>query len=167
MKSVLCYLGILVLLVLGALPPVLRTFYHPEEENKEDMIIESAILVCTNDNYMTTTSYEGDEVKKIAIKKIITTNLEDGENVEQEPNTEQKEDEDIKIESVKTEMDLLFDTLKENEDVVYNTVDNSEVIGLDFSISKYETVDLTNLVKSKEDQMKYFQSLDLTCSIRK
>ena len=159
MKNILCYFGILILFVLGALPPVLRTFYNPEEEKKEETIIESAILICTSDTYITTTNYEGDKVKKIAIKKIIVNNSEDDQEETEDP-LEQEEVE-------KTGMDLLYDTLKENDEVIQNPVEDGEVIRLDFYTSKYETVDLVNLTKNKEEQKKYYESLNLTCNIRK
>lgn len=166
MKKILCYLGILILFTLGILPPVLRSFYKEDNKKEEEKLPESAILVCTSDTYMTTTSYEDDEVKKIAIKKIIT-NKESEESIDEQENldTEKPEDNEEMVE--KTDMDLLFDSLKENKELIYNNLEDGEIIGIDFSVSKYESIDLSNLTKSKEDQKTYYENLKLTCIIRK
>jgi len=183
MKKVLCYLGIVVLFGLGVLPPVLRIFYK-DEDKKEVETIESIILVCTSDTYMTTTSYENDEVKKIAIKKIIANNLEDSEvddSTETDDSSDVVEDEDMNNEDLndselessdeelKTGMDILFDSLyeSENENLIRNTLEDGEVVWIDFNTSKYEDIELSNITKLPEDQKEYYESLELTCIIRK
>jgi len=174
MKKILCYLGILVLFGLAFLPPLLRTFLKDPGENKEPVKIENIILFCTSDSYVITTSYENDEVKKIAIKKIIA-NSETGDSEDlvtddgnispsdENPDNQIENNEDL----LKNELDVVFHELKQNKDLIHNTLEDGEVIGIDFSTSSYDTLDIKNLTKTPEEQKTYYENLELTCVIRK
>lgn len=150
MKKILCFLGIIGLLVLTFLPPVLRVVMK-DKKTEEVVKKESGILFCSNLEYVINTSYQNDKIQMIVIKKINTIPETDSNN-------------NLKSES---ELDQIFDNLKKQTDLIYNEEENGETIAIDFSVSNHDALDLSKITNNIEKQKNYYESQNLTCSIRK
>lgn len=150
MKKILCFLGIIGLLVLTFLPPVLRVVMK-DKKTEEVVKKESGILFCSNLEYVINTSYQNDKIQMIVIKKINTIPETDSNN-------------NLKSES---ELDQIFDNLKKQTDLIYNEEENGETIAIDFSVSDHDTLDLSKITNNIEKQKNYYESQNLTCSVRK
>ena len=158
MKKLLCYLGILLLLFLAFLPPILRIFLPDQDENqKENIINENIVIYCSNSEYIVSTNYENNEIKMLAFKKL-NTNLEspEGENIDENQTLNSQSD-----------LDKTFFYLKEANDIIYNITDDGEAIGIDFSISTHQELDINNITKQPTEQQKYYENQGLTCVVRK
>lgn len=148
MKKILCYLGILVLLFLLLLPPALRMFLKDKENVIEEEVVEN-ILVCKNDEFITTTRYEGVDIKKIAIKRNKEASIE--------------EDADVVYD---TNIDKLIDNIKSDPNLIYEETDEFKMITIDFEVSNHEYLDLSLITKPINDQKAYYEAENLTCSIK-
>ena len=180
MKNFLCYLGIIVLIVLIALPPVLRLTLKAEgEEEEEEVHVVRKTLSCDSDSYLTRTSYENDEVKSVTIKKIevkeenetsdnqdITNNQENQDNTTS-PNDEetQSPNETPDNKEEETEFDKLFNTLKEDSRVVKQEVEDGVIIKLDFTTSDYNGLLISDLIKSADEEKIYYENQKMICNI--
>lgn len=147
MKKILCYLGILVLLFLLLLPPALRIFLKDKEE-VEEKIVTKSILVCQNENFITTTKYEGVDIKLIAIKRTKQIS-EDGSEIVYDTN-----------------LDKLIDSIKTDPTITYEENETASLITIDFDIYNHEYLDLSLITKPINDQKTYYESENLTCSIK-
>ena len=190
MKKFLCFLGILGLIVLIAIPPTLRILVpkdNKEEEKKEELIIKA--LSCDSNTYVARTRYENDVIKMILIKKNAISNEENNEDnstetpslENQEENLEtQDESEDQDNESQEEgetnppnpevssdieKFEQLFTRLSEDSRVVKNEMEDGVSLTIDFSI--YDNLDLNieNITKPINDQKIYYEDLGLVCSI--
>lgn len=145
MKNLLCYLGIMFALFLIALPPVLRITL-PDKEEEKKMVVETSILLCTNDKYMISTNYENESVRLIMIKKLLSDDREDLED---------------------SELDKLYDSLKTDDEITYSVVDDGEIAKIDFKTSNHENLTtLSSLTNTMKNQQAYYQKNDLICQVR-
>ena len=149
MKKIFCFLGIIVLLGLAFLPPILRFVLPERNEEEEEINHETVILTCSSDRYITNTSYEDARIKMIVLKQL-----------KKDLNTS-NEDENI------LELDQAFTDLKTKSNVIYNILEDGEVIGIDFTLSNHETLNLVKFTKPLTDQKAYYESLGLTCITKK
>ena len=150
MKKLLCILGILILFGLAILPPVLRVLLPDQISENKEKEIERVNLTCSNTSYITSTSYDGEEIKMIILKHL---------------NNEYSED--IIEEETKKELIDLFEDLKTKGAVLYKEVSDGEVISIDFSVSDNKKLNLINLTKDIENQKKYYESQNLECMIKR
>lgn len=148
MKKILCYLGILVLLFLLLLPPALRIFLKDKETVVEEPIVKN-ILVCKNDDFITTTRYEGVDIKKIAIKRNKEQDLEEGAEIVYDTN-----------------LDKIIDNIKSDPTLIYEETDEFKMITIDFEVSNHKELDLSLITKPINDQKNYYEAENLTCSIK-
>ena len=160
MKKLLCYLGIIILLALILFPPMLRILLPDQEEVKEDVKIERIVLSCSNDEYITNTSYDNDKVNMIIIKKIDKM-IEDDE-IEDEDTLDEAQESLTGDELVK-----IFEELKDKSDVLYNKVDDGEVISIDYTLSEHPNLEITELINTPELQQEFYEEQNLACVIRK
>ena len=150
MKKLLCILGILILFGLAILPPVLRVLLPDQISENKEKEIERVNLTCSNTSYITSTSYDGEEIKMIILKHL---------------NNEYSED--IIEEETKKELIDLFEDLKTKGAVLYKEVSDGEVISIDFSVSDNKKLNLINLTQDIENQKKYYESQNLECMIKR
>lgn len=148
MKKILCYLGILVLLFLLFLPPALRIFLKDKETIVEEPVVKN-ILVCKNDDFITTTRYEGVDIKKIAIKRNKEQDLEEGAEMVYDTN-----------------LDKIIDNIKSDPTLIYEETDEFKMITIDFEVSNHKELDLSLITKPINDQKNYYEAENLTCSIK-
>lgn len=148
MKKILCYLGILVLLFLLFLPPALRIFLKDKETVVEEPVVKN-ILVCKNDDFITTTRYEGVDIKKIAIKRNKEQDLEEGAEIVYDTN-----------------LDKIIDNIKSDPTLIYEETDEFKMITIDFEVSNHKELDLSLITKPINDQKNYYEAENLTCSIK-
>lgn len=148
MKKILCYLGILVLLFLLFLPPALRIFLKDKETVVEEPVVKN-ILVCKNDDFITTTRYEGVDIKKIAIKRNKEQDLEEGAEIVYDTN-----------------LDKIIDNIKSDPTLIYEETDEFKMITIDFEVSNHKELDLSLITKPINDQKAYYEAENLTCSIK-
>lgn len=148
MKKILCYLGILVLLFLLLLPPALRIFLKDKETVVEEPVVKN-ILVCKNDDFITTTRYEGVDIKKIAIKRNKEQDLEEGAEIVYDTN-----------------LDKIIDNIKSDPTLIYEETDEFKMITIDFEVSNHKELDLSLITKPINDQKNYYEAENLTCSIK-
>lgn len=148
MKKILCYLGILVLLFLLLLPPALRIFLKDKETVVEEPVVKN-ILVCKNDDFITTTRYEGVDIKKIAIKRNKEQDLEEGAEIVYDTN-----------------LDKIIDNIKSDPTLIYEETDEFKMITIDFEVSNHKELDLSLITKPINDQKAYYEAENLTCSIK-
>ena len=152
MKKLLCYLGILILLFLLLLPPALRIFLK-DKETQVEVSVSKNILICKNDDFITTTTYEGTSIKKIIIKRNIPTIEEDDL------------EEDIQI-VYDTDIDKIIDDIKSDSTLIYEETDEYKMVTLDFEVSNYKDLNLSLITKPINDQKTYYEAENLTCSIK-
>lgn len=148
MKKILCYLGILVLLFLLFLPPALRIFLKDKETIVEEPVVKN-ILVCKNDDFITTTRYEGVDIKKIAIKRNKEQDLEEGAEMVYDTN-----------------LDKIIDNIKSDPTLIYEETDEFKMITIDFEVSNHKELDLSLITQPINDQKNYYEAENLTCSIK-
>lgn len=148
MKKILCYLGILVLLFLLLLPPALRIFLKDKETVVEEPVVKN-ILVCKNDDFITTTRYEGVDIKTIAIKRNKEQDLEEGAEIVYDTN-----------------LDKIIDDIKSDPTLIYEETDEYKMITIDFEVSNHKDLDLSLITKPINDQKAYYEAENLTCSIK-
>lgn len=148
MKKILCYLGILVLLFLLLLPPALRIFLKDKETVVEEPIVKN-ILVCKNDDFITTTRYEGVDIKTIAIKRNKEQDLEEGAEIVYDTN-----------------LDKIIDNIKSDPTLIYEETDEFKMITIDFEVSNHKELDLSLITKPINEQKAYYEAENLTCSIK-
>ena len=148
MKKILCYLGILVLLFLLLLPPALRIFLKDKETVVEEPVVKN-ILVCKNDDFITTTRYEGVDIKKIAIKRNKEQDLEEGAEMVYDTN-----------------LDKIIDNIKSDPTLIYEETDEFKMITIDFEVSNHKELDLSLITQPINDQKNYYEAENLTCSIK-
>lgn len=148
MKKILCYLGILVLLFLLFLPPALRIFLKDKETIVEEPFVKN-ILVCKNDDFITTTRYEGVDIKKIAIKRNKEQDLEEGAEIVYDTN-----------------LDKIIDNIKSDPTLIYEETDEFKMITIDFEVSNHKELDLSLITQPINDQKNYYEAENLTCSIK-
>lgn len=148
MKKILCYLGILVLLFLLLLPPALRIFLKDKETVVEEPVVKN-ILVCKNDDFITTTRYEGVDIKEIAIKRNKEQDLEEGAEIVYDTN-----------------LDKIIDNIKSDPTLIYEETDEFKMITIDFEVSNHKELDLSLITKPINEQKAYYEAENLTCSIK-
>lgn len=154
MKKILCFLCLILLLVLIALPPLLRSLIKDDTNNtNEEIQVKNTILSCSDNNYILKTSYKNDIISMIVAKKSIV----------KDDNIENKED-DIE-ETPKSSFDSQFEFLKEIPLISYKELEDGDVVALDFSIYDFKEYDLSNFIKTKQEQKNYYESLGFTCTI--
>ena len=147
MKKLLCYVGIIIIIVFIAFPPVLRIVL-PDEEKKEIHIeIERSLLYCSSNEFLAISNYEGDDVKLINLKKMSMEEDYEYTTGEELLNT--------------------FDSIKNTGDTVYNELDDGELISIDFSVSNHKDMEISNLTNSLTNEKEYYESQGLVCEIRK
>ncbi len=150
MKKLLCYLGILGLVFLLFLPPALRIFMNDQDE-KDEEIIKSAILMCQNNGYVTSTYYENNKINMIILRKVLLSSEE----------SETKNE----VESI-SDLDNLLDTLKDQSTLTYKELENAKVLQIDFSIYDHKDLDLHLINNPIEAQKAYYESQGLICNIQ-
>ena len=150
MKKLLCYLGILFLLSLILFPPALRIFLPDKIEKENEKVIENKSLYCSSDNFITNTTYEGDKINMIIMKKFNIYSDTDGED--------KRLVNDALIDS--------FDTIKDDSTITYDSKDDYELISIDFSLSEHKNLDLTSFTKTIDLQKEYYEEQNLSCNIR-
>lgn len=176
MKKLLCFLGILVLLGLTALPPVLRIVMPDYGEEKEESIKKSySILACSSEDFLVNTRYVNNKINILVFSRNIekditleTDNDELEENADQNENNNDTilEDNTINYDKLEKEFDNLFGRLKDSNNVTYDLQEDVEVISIDFSLSNHENLEISNYTKTINEQKNYYESLNLTCTIK-
>ncbi len=149
MKKLLCYLGIIILLGLILFPILLRLFLPDKIEEKELKVIERMVLSCSSDKYITSTSYDGDKVNMIIIKKLKQEEIEEN-NVDRSDN-----------------ILSIFESLKDKNDILYKELDDGEVISIDYTLSEHKDLEIENLKNKVDVQKSFYEDLGLTCTIIK
>lgn len=172
MKKLLCYVGILLLLFLVVLPPLLRRLLpdmgEEEPAKKEE---ERMLLTCSNENFVINTSYENSQIQMIVLKKL-SSNQEQTDNVDsndENTSSDNKLDVDDSKENQtenESELSLAFDDLKTKGDITYKQLEDGEVIGIDFSVSNHEKLNLASFTKPIDEQKIYYENQELSCTIR-
>ena len=150
MKKLLCYLGILILFGLAILPPVLRLVLPDQVLDNNVENVERINLNCSNSSYITSTSYDGDEIKMIVIKHI-----------------KNEYSEDLLEDETKQSFIDLFEDLTTKNGVLYKELSDGEVVSIDYSVYNDGKLNLTELTKKLEDQKSYYESQGLSCLIKK
>ena len=162
MKKIFCYIGIIFLLFLTFLPPLLRIFLPNQIEEQEEEKKEQVILSCSSEKYIINTSYENNKIRMIIMKQLKESNLSrEGEDLNH------LDEENTAEETPSLELDQAFSDLKNKSNVTYNVLEDGEVLALDFSISDYAKLNLTNFTKKIEEQKEYYENQNLSCIIRK
>ena len=179
MKKVLCWLGIVLLIFLIAIPPVLRIVLPAKEEEQEEVKLIRKTLSCNSKVFLSATSYENDVVKMIVIKKTFTnTNLETDTTGDTETDTEDNPDTETSDETKpettpdtettdfeNTDLAKIFEEVKKDSRVVINEVDDGEVITIDYTVSDYSGLEIEDLNQPINDQFTYYEDNGLVCSI--
>ena len=175
MKKVLCFLGIILLIFLIALPPVLRIVLPAKVEEEEEVKLIRKTLSCNSKVFLSATSYENDVVKMIVIKKTVpNTNLETDStgDTETDPNANAEPSEETQPETdteatdfENTDLAKIFEEVKKDSRVVINEVDDGEVITIDYTVSDYSGLEIEDLNQPINDQFKYYEDNGLVCSI--
>jgi len=173
MKKILCFLGIILLLFLAALPPILRIILPDKMEEEKEIVHENVVLNCSNESYIANTSYQDEKVMMIIFKQLYPTDSntnndqEDTTIIEDEEDTSLENEEDILEQEPTTieELDQAFADLKNKSNVIYNSLEDGEVIEIDFTISNHETLNLTKFTNNLADQRAYYENLGLTCLV--
>jgi len=164
MKNLLYVLGIIVLLFFIMFPPILRIVLPDKDKIKEDDVKELVVTIlnCSNEKYITTTTYENAKITRISIKK---NNLEEEEN--SEDNADLVDEESNEDTESKTIMDDIFDNLIKQNGVFQTNQESGTILTLDFSVSDIPGIDLSNIGKKIDDQKAFYESDNLVCSIIK
>lgn len=164
MKKILCFLGIILLLFLAALPPILRIILPDKMEEEKEIVHENVILNCSNESYIANTSYQDEKVMMIIFKQLYPTDSNTNDDQE-DPTIENEEDTSNLEQSNIEELDEAFEDLKTESNITYNVLEDGEVIEIDFTISNHETLNLTKFTNNLADQRAYYENLGLTCLV--
>ena len=159
MKKLLCYLGIILLFGLVLFPPILRIVLPEKNEENKSEVVERKILSCSNKEYITSTSYDNQNINMIIIKK-----LNQNDEVETENNTEEIDESNN---TTGKEFIDIFESLKYKSTVVYNVLEDGEVLSIDFTLSDNKELNLTSLTKEIEEQKEFYENQNLSCIIKK
>ena len=168
MKNAMCYSGIIIIIIFILLPPILRLTV-PDiifEENIKSEIVRKN-LRCSSDRYSVTTSYDNDVINLIVIKKYMSK-----EELEQDTNPDIKENDtntNVSTPSIdnasKIDFDNVFERLKEQKNSEVIVQDDGEVISFDFSVSDNSQYDIAKIIQPFEEQQRYYESQNMSCSI--
>ena len=112
-------------------------------------MIARSILYCSSETFITNTSYDGNKIQMILMKKLNQV----GEVEEEQKDT--------------SVLDSSFLDLKNEGNIVYTETDDGEVIQIDFSLSTHDKLNIKNFTKGIEEQKTYYEQQGLTCTIRK
>lgn len=164
MKKILCFLGIILLLFLAALPPILRIILPDKMEEEKEIVHENVVLNCSNESYIANTSYQDEKVMMIIFKQLYPTDSNTNDDQE-DPTIENEEDTSNLEQSNIEELDEAFEDLKTESNITYNVLEDGEVIEIDFTISNHETLNLTKFTNNLTDQRAYYENLGLTCLV--
>ena len=164
MKKILCFLGIILLLFLAALPPILRIILPDKMEEEKEIVHENVVLNCSNESYIANTSYQDEKVMMIIFKQLYPTDSNTDDDQE-DPTIENEEDTSNLEQSNIEELDEAFEDLKTESNITYNVLEDGEVIEIDFTISNHETLNLTKFTNNLTDQRAYYENLGLTCLV--
>lgn len=164
MKKILCFLGIILLLFLAALPPILRIILPDKMEEEKEIVHENVVLNCSNESYIANTSYQNEKVMMIIFKQLYPTDSNTNDDQE-DPTIENEEDTSNLEQSNIEELDEAFEDLKTESNITYNVLEDGEVIEIDFTISNHETLNLTKFTNNLTDQRAYYENLGLTCLV--
>ena len=164
MKKILCFLGIILLLFLAALPPILRIILPDMGEEENEVVHENVVLNCSNESYIANTSYQDEKVMMIIFKQLYPTDSNTNDDQE-DPTIENEEDTSNLEQSNIEELDEAFEDLKTESNITYNVLEDGEVIEIDFTISNHETLNLTKFTNNLADQRAYYENLGLTCLV--
>lgn len=164
MKKILCFLGIILLLFLAALPPILRIILPDKMEEEKEIVHENVVLNCSNESYIANTSYQNEKVMMIIFKQLYPTDSNTNDDQE-DPTIENEEDTSNLEQSNIEELDEAFEDLKTESNITYNVLEDGEVIEIDFTISNHETLNLTKFTNNLADQRAYYENLGLTCLV--
>ena len=146
MKKILCFLGIILLLFLAALPPILRIILPDKMEEEKEIVHENVVLNCSNESYIANTSYQDEKVMMIIFKQLYPTDSNTNDDQE-DPTIENEEDTSNLEQSNIEELDEAFEDLKTESNITYNVLEDGEVIEIDFTISNHETLNLTKFIQ--------------------
>lgn len=164
MKKILCFLGIILLLFLAALPPILRIILPDKMEEEKEIVHENVVLNCSNESYIANTSYQNEKVMMIIFKQLYPT--DSNTNDDQEDPTIENEEDTSNLEQFNIEeLDEAFEDLKTESNITYNVLEDGEVIEIDFTVSNHETLNLTKFTNNLADQRAYYENLGLTCLV--
>lgn len=164
MKKILCFLGIILLLFLAALPPILRIILPDMGEEENEVVHENVVLNCSNESYIANTSYQDEKVMMIIFKQLYPTDSNTNDDQE-DPTIENEEDTSNLEQSNIEELDEAFEDLKTESNITYNVLEDGEVIEIDFTISNHEILNLTKFTNNLADQRAYYENLGLTCLV--
>lgn len=164
MKKILCFLGIILLLFLAALPPILRIILPDMGEEENEVVHENVVLNCSNESYIANTSYQDEKVMMIIFKQLYPTDSNTNDDQE-DPTIENEEDTSNLEQSNIEELDEAFEDLKTESNITYNVLEDGEVIEIDFTVSNHETLNLTKFTNNLADQRAYYENLGLTCLV--
>ena len=166
MKNVLCYFGIIILLGLILMPPILRIVRPKEEQKAEELIKKNRILACSNELFVINTSYEGDDVYMVVIKKLFSKEeMKTRQNASEEETTSSKKSTSNSTKSLAIEG--MFMKLKENQNVTDTVLDDGEVLSVDFSLaSSNNNLGIDNINLKIEEQQLYYEKQNLSCLIK-
>lgn len=164
MKKILCFLGIILLLFLAALPPILRIILPDMGEEENEVVHENVVLNCSNESYIANTSYQNEKVMMIIFKQLYPTDSNTNDDQE-DPTIENEEDTSNLEQSNIEELDEAFEDLKTESNITYNVLEDGEVIEIDFTVSNHETLNLTKFTNNLADQRAYYENLGLTCLV--
>lgn len=164
MKKILCFLGIILLLFLAALPPILRIILPDKMEEEKEIVHENVVLNCSNESYIANTSYQNEKVMMIIFKQLYPTDSNTNDDQE-DPTIENEEDTSNLEQSNIEELDEAFEDLKTESNITYNVLEDGEVIEIDFTVSNHETLNLTKFTNNLADQRAYYENLGLTCLV--
>ena len=164
MKKILCFLGIILLLFLAALPPILRIILPDKMEEEKEIVHENVVLNCSNESYIANTSYQDEKVMMIIFKQLYPTDSNTNDDQE-DPTIENEEDTSNLEQSNIEELDEAFEDLKTESNITYNVLEDGEVIEIDFTVSNHETLNLTKFTNNLTDQRAYYENLGLTCLV--
>lgn len=164
MKKILCFLGIIFLLFLAALPPILRIILPDMGEEENEVVHENVVLNCSNESYIANTSYQDEKVMMIIFKQLYPTDSNTNDDQE-DPTIENEEDTSNLEQSNIEELDEAFEDLKTESNITYNVLEDGEVIEIDFTVSNHETLNLTKFTNNLADQRAYYENLGLTCLV--
>ncbi len=164
MKKILCFLGIILLLFLAALPPILRIILPDKMEEEKEIVHENVVLNCSNESYIANTSYQDEKVMMIIFKQLYPTDSNTNDDQE-DPTIENEEDTSNLEQSNIEELDEAFEDLKTESNITYNVLEDGEVIEIDFTVSNHETLNLTKFTNNLADQRAYYENLGLTCLV--
>ena len=70
MKKFFCYIALIVLVGIIALPPLLRTFYQ-DGDNEPIVVDKYQLLTCTKESYSVASSYKNQEALNIKFKHLV------------------------------------------------------------------------------------------------